>query len=34
VGAWKDGQRTGYGTYTYSDGRKKSGNWINGELQK
>ena len=32
VGEKKDGKRHGQGTLTFSDGRKNSGKWLNGQL--
>ena len=33
-GEWTNGFMNGEGTFTWSDGKQKSGTWINGKLQE
>ena len=33
-GEWAKGFMNGKGTFTWSDGKEKTGTWINGKLQE
>ncbi len=33
-GEWLKGFMNGQGTFTWADGKQKSGTWINGKLQE